>query len=164
MTQTSQIFQSAIAWLLPEEGGLTNDPDDPGGLTKYGIDQRSHPGVDIKNLTKDQAVQIYWDSYWIKSKCDQLPDAVAFIHFDASVNEGLGAAAKFLQEAVNVTVDGSIGPKTLAAVRKANTGALLIEYAARRGTQYGNLGTFAKFGLGWMRRLMSCLAVALTHV
>ena len=36
-----------------------DDPDDPGGLTKYGIDQRSHPNVDIRNLTEEEAKDIY---------------------------------------------------------------------------------------------------------
>jgi len=48
------------------EGGYVFDPDDPGGMTKYGICARSYPSVDIKNLTQDQAVAIYYRDYWSK--------------------------------------------------------------------------------------------------
>jgi len=44
-----------IKEVLRREGGakLTKDPDDPGGVTKYGISKRSNPDVDVENLTED---------------------------------------------------------------------------------------------------------------
>ena len=44
-------FHRCIDPILAEEGGLSNHPDDPGGLTKYGISQRSYPTLNIATLT-----------------------------------------------------------------------------------------------------------------
>src|SRR6266700_2325053 len=59
-------FIIAVKVVLVDEGGYSNDPDDPGGETNYGIDKRSHPDVDIKNLTEAQAIDIYYTDYWQK--------------------------------------------------------------------------------------------------
>mgnify|MGYP003149201708 FL=1 len=58
----SEIIKS----VLHREGGakITRDPDDPGGLTKFGISKRSNPDVDIENLSEDDAVLIYLEKYW----------------------------------------------------------------------------------------------------
>jgi len=48
-------FDEIIEVVLEHEGGYVNDPDDPGGETNFGIAKRSHPDVDIKNLTKEGA-------------------------------------------------------------------------------------------------------------
>lgn len=50
--------------LLVVEGGYVNDPNDPGGETKYGISKRSYPHVDIKNLTEDDARKIFVEDYF----------------------------------------------------------------------------------------------------
>ena len=50
------------------------------------------------------------------------------MHFDASVNHGLGAAAKMLQEAAGVAIDGEIGPdhtRRLHATSLGNPAAAL---------------------------------------
>lgn len=52
-------FQRAVTWILKAEGGESNDPADPGGLTKYGISQRAHPTVNISALTENDAIEIY---------------------------------------------------------------------------------------------------------
>ena len=52
-------FKLAIPRVITNEGGYVNDPDDPGGETKYGISKRSYPALDIKNLTVEQATAIY---------------------------------------------------------------------------------------------------------
>lgn len=89
---------------------------DRGGMTRYGIDQRSHKDLDINSLTLEQAKEIYRKDYWLKGKCDQMPWPVSLAHFDACVNTGIGQAAKFLQKIVGTDVDGAIGPKTLKAL------------------------------------------------
>ncbi len=102
-----------------------HDEDDPGGTTKYGIDQRSHPGVNIAKLTKAQAIEIYRNDYWTRAQCDALPDGFAEACFDIAVNNGLGQSAKMLQFAVGTKVDGWVGKLTLAAAQKAGTPGLL---------------------------------------
>ena len=51
-------FDDIIEIVLEHEGGYVNDPKDPGGETNFGVAKRSHPDVDIKNLTKEVAKEI----------------------------------------------------------------------------------------------------------
>jgi len=90
-------FKNKVIPFLWKWEGVTyeNDPDDPGGATKFGIDQRSHPSVKIKDLTEEQATEIYWNE-WLKYACDHLPQPLDWIFFDAAVNCGLSRALKFL--------------------------------------------------------------------
>jgi lysozyme family protein len=74
-----------------------NDKDDPGGATRFGIDQRSHPNTDIKNLTAEKAMEIYWNEYWIKCACDDFDWPMSFIFFNCCVNCGIGRANKILK-------------------------------------------------------------------
>ncbi len=71
-----------------------NDPDDPGGATKFGIDKRSHPNEDIRNLTEQRAQQIYQSEYWDKYDCDQYLYPMGEVIFNALVNCGYGRVHK----------------------------------------------------------------------
>lgn len=87
-----------IPWLFKWEGSkYENDPDDPGGATKYGIDARSHPNVDIKNLTAEEASDIYWNEYWVRYGCDDMNWPFSFVFFNCCVNCGIGRANKILK-------------------------------------------------------------------
>ena len=57
-------FNIAIETVLANEGGICNVSGDPGGLTNFGISQRSYPNVDIRNLTRDAAAAIYRRDFW----------------------------------------------------------------------------------------------------
>ena len=84
-------FDDYFEWLMRWEGeAYEDDPDDPGGRTKYGIDQRSHPNVDIRNLTRDQAKAIYRRDYWDAVKADELPPGLRLVVVDIAVNNGKG--------------------------------------------------------------------------
>src|SRR5438477_12515974 len=96
-----------------------DDAHDPGGLTKYGIDQPSQPNVDIRNLTEDEAKDIYYNDYYLGSGADKLPDGIATIVLDISVNNGKGRAIKILQGAVLAAVDGALGPEPIGLVDAA---------------------------------------------
>jgi lysozyme family protein len=64
-------FLDAVNDLIDNwEGGYSNDPNDPGGETKFGISKAGCPDVDIKHLTRDQAIAIYYRDYWAKYKLD----------------------------------------------------------------------------------------------
>jgi len=98
----TQRFLDFIPFVLDHEGGTyENDPDDPGGPTKWGIDHRSHPDVDIKNLTKDEAVKIYFESYWEPNQCGYLEEKLGESHMDSCVNCGAKRADRFLAAAGN---------------------------------------------------------------
>ena len=150
-------FDEIIEVLLHHEGGYVNDPDDPGGETNFGIAKRSHPDVDIKNLTKDGAKEIYKETYWDRNKVESLSEDLRHIYFDMSVNQGRGRAVKILQQTANakganLKVDGGMGPMTIAAVKNVElerVRAYRIKYYADLVTRKPDL---EKFYFGWFRR------------
>lgn len=85
-------FQKAVDFVLAREGGYSNDPDDPGGETNFGICKRSFPDVDIKALTRDEAISLYRKHYWEKASCDFMPWPMDVIVFDTAVLHGPGYA------------------------------------------------------------------------
>jgi len=133
-----------------------DDPDDPGGLTKYGIDQRSHPNVDIRNLTEDEAKDIYYNDYYLGSGADKLPDGIATIVLDISVNNGKGRAIKILQAAVGAAVDGALGPETIGLVDAADRVQTMQAMLDAREQLYrgiaANRPASEKFLAGWLNR------------
>lgn len=146
-------FDEAFEIVVGTEGGYVDDPQDPGGETNWGISKRSYPGVDIKNLTKAAAKTIYLRDYWAKCRCDDLPGFWRLSVFDCAVNQGRGDAIRFLQRAVGVADDGVFGPKTLAAVNRAGIQAF-DDFQVYRVQDYAALGTFGRYGKGWLRRVM----------
>jgi len=152
-------FETAFNLVIQKEGGYVNDPYDRGGETKYGISKRSYPYLDIKNLTLQQAKEIYYRDYWIPSKAYLLPPQLAIMHFDTAVNTGIKTANKILQKALNrqgfnLVVDGIIGPKTLSAVKNANLSKLLADYTIERNRYYLKLGN-QRYIRGWLNRSIS---------
>ena len=150
-------FDEIIEVVLHHEGGYVNDPKDPGGETNFGIAKRSHPDVDIKNLTKDGAKEIYYQEYWMKNRVPQLPDDLKHIYFDMCVNQGRGRAVKILQQTANakgagLKVDGGLGPKTIGALK----GVELQRVRAYRIKYYADLVTrkpdLERFYYGWFKR------------
>lgn len=137
--------------------GYVNDPDDPGGETKYGVSKNANPDLDIYNLDWDQAKTVYFEKYWLRGSCDQLSPRVAILHFDGCVNHGVSAASKFLQRAVGVTPDGVIGKYTLAAANASDPIDLCNSICDQRAQRYKNIvsndSSQAKYLKGWLRRI-----------
>ena len=102
-----ETFDRCVRAVLLEEGGLSDHPQDPGGLTKYGISRRAYPDLDIRRLTMDDVIEIYRRDYWNPVCGTDLPASLALLVFDSAVNQGVGTAARLLQKAVGVTADGS---------------------------------------------------------
>ena len=110
-------FNIAIDLVLDHEGGYINNTNDVGGETNYGISKNSYPNLDIINLTKEQAKQIYKNDYWIRIKGDLILDqnfANSFLDF--AVNVGVMTAIKIVQRSFGLNIDGIIGNKTLTAI------------------------------------------------
>ena len=152
-------FDDIIEVVLEHEGGYVNDPDDPGGETNFGIAKRSHPDVDIANLTKEGAKEIYKEHYWDRNKVESLSEELRHIYFDMCVNQGRGRAVKILQKAANakgadLVVDGGLGPKTIGALSDVE----LDRVRAYRVKYYADLVTrkpeLEKFYFGWFRRAL----------
>lgn len=148
-------FDDAVARLLGEEGGYTNDSRDAGGETKYGISRAAYPSVDIASLTLDGAKAIYKRDYWDALRCDELPPRIAAALFDSAVNSGRGPATRWLQQALNVTADGVIGPATIQAAKQAAGDAegVLMRFFGYRLRMLADLATWPAFGRGWARRV-----------
>lgn len=171
-------FETAHKFVARWEGGFVDDPHDPGGATKWGVTIRTliAKGLDLNNdgvinrkdvidMTPEQAEAIYRKDYWEAAKCPALPGPLALVHYDTAVNQGVGRAARFLQQAAGATVDGAIGPMTLAAVErkyKKDPAGMITEYCARRAVHYSSLSIVVRFGLGWFRRLFDAHREALT--
>lgn len=153
-------FDKAVDFVLEQENGYSMDTQDPGGETMWGISKRAYPEIDIVHLTREAAAAIYKRDYWDKCRCDELPSWAAILVFDAAVNQGTDQSIRQLQAALNVHVDGIIGPQTILSAHVAYP-SLAAEIAARRMFRYGNNDNFARFGLGWSRRLMRCYKLAL---
>ena len=154
-------FDEIIEVVLEHEGGYVNDPKDPGGETNFGIAKRSHPDVDIKNLTKEGAKEIYKEVYWDKNKVESLPEELWHIYFDMCVNQGKSRAVKIIQRAVNgkggsLDVDGGLGPMTIAAIGKSRVE--LDRVRAYRVKYYSDLVTkkpdLERFYFGWFKRAL----------
>jgi lysozyme family protein len=134
-------FDRAFQIVVGVEGGYSNDPQDPGGETKYGISRRAYPKLDIKALTLEHARVIYEQDYWNAAGCDRISNPVlAILVFDCAVNQGLSRAVQI----ENIARDP-------------------ISYQAERALHYASLPTFQRFGRGWMRRLFSVLQQATEH-
>lgn len=132
MKSVTEIAREIVA----REGGYVNDPDDPGGATKYGVtlgtlqrlglDLNGDGRVserDVRAISRDQAVDIYVKHYFQGPRLDALPEALQASVFDMYVNAGANAI-RILQKLLvemgqRVEVDGVLGPQTLAAARAA---------------------------------------------
>lgn len=143
-------FERAFAWVLMVEGPETNDPRDPGGLTRFGISQRAHPEVDVSRLTVEGAKRIYRTEYWDRARCEAFPLCIALALFDAAVNQGVTTAVRLLQLALKVDPDGVVGPKTIEAASRAIPFDLLDDFQSHRALRYSE-GQHV-FRRGWFRR------------
>lgn len=113
-------FQKNIRRVKISEGAYVNNPKDPGGETKFGISKRAYPHLDIKNLTQEQADQIYYSDFWLAMHCDSMKAGMDGFVLDFAINSGVPTVTKCLQRALGVLDDGKIGPMTDAAIRTAN--------------------------------------------
>lgn len=168
MDQTTP-FDRAMAFVLQWEGGESNDPRDPGGLTKFGISAAAHPEVESPLFNLEDAKRIYRERYWDKLHLDELPDPMSLVLFDTAVNLGPPRAALFLQKAINtmcdlaapLAEDGNLGPVTLKAAKEdywpwtvfiaVTICAIRLEFYA--GLARGAKSRYAPFLAGWVRRV-----------
>lgn len=155
-------FTDAFYFMLPHEGGISNNPHDPGLVTKFGISQRSYPELHIAALTIAEAEAIYRRDWWEKYGYGRIDDQnIASKVFDLSVNMGASRAHKILQEACNrcgsnIKEDGGLGPITIAAVNSREPVAVLTWMKSLAGDFYRSLAEekpqMKVFLNGWLKR------------
>jgi lysozyme family protein len=169
-----KLFQTAMMVVYAHEcgsdqnGALHDDPNDPGGLTKWGIALKEHPELTadaLRALTRDQADAIYYAQYWTPHPWAALPQAVAVKAFDISVDTGAGAAIKAVQRALRscgisgIADDGELGPITLAAAQQPMSIDLLAALRSECAGYYRLVAEHrplaAKELPGWLNRAYS---------
>lgn len=173
-----------ITALLEREGGYTNDPNDAGGETNWGITVAvarafGYTGP-MQAMTQQVARDIYAARYWHQPRFDDVATfspAIAEELLDTGVNMGTGTAGKFLQRALNVlnqegkafpdiAADGAIGAMTLAALHafltargKAGEAVLLRMMNGQQSVRYIELAearpTQESFEFGWQANRVS---------
>jgi len=126
-------FDYALNILLQDEGGYSDNPDDPGGATNLGITQEDLDDyhikfglpANVKDLTYDDAAKFYKIMWWDRFHYDAINSLhIATKIFDLAVNIGACEAHKLLQNALSysgyseIKVDGILGPKTISAVNE----------------------------------------------
>lgn len=156
------IFDTLIERVMPHEGGYLSPEEakrqgDPGGETKFGISKRAYPNVNIKDLTRQQAIELYRKDYWNDIQGDSLPPAVAYAMLDAAINSGETRAIMWLQRAAGVAEDGKYGPVSKAAVAVANPADLMLKIMAYRLDFMTRLSNWSINSKGWARRIAAVL-------
>lgn len=188
MIGPDEAFAHWVALLGPSEGGLSLVPSDPGNWTggkvgvgqllgtKFGISTAAHPDVDIPNLTLEEANVIRREQYWDEVRGDELPPALAIVLADAAYMSGPETAVRTLQRMLGFTgnyVDGIFGPMTMkqlagSLARPSVFGLpsgvhdVVTEFAAQRLLAEAALGNWSENKLGWTRRVMHGVAMAVT--
>lgn len=123
-------FDLAFNYLISFDEGqkYTNDPDDAGGPTKYGITLRIYQQFydknatadDVQNMSADQARAIYLSLWWNALDCPKMSTpSIAIAIFDTAVLYGIRTAALIAQKALSsiggfdLKFDGVIGDKSV---------------------------------------------------
>jgi lysozyme family protein len=162
-------FKIAVQKTLVHEGGFQKNPNDhanwssgkigEGQLigTKYGITAVDMPGVDIENLTPNQAIAFYAERYWKTNYSQIESQAVADKLFDLGVLFGVHVAVGILQTVLGVTSDGVVGPVSLGAINQVEPVSLYNAYKAAMVTHainVANANPHERENLGgWIRRI-----------
>lgn len=146
-------FQEVFDRTINHEGNYTNDPRDPGGETKFGISKRSYPKLIIKDLTLEDAFNIYKKDFWDVISGDKLPNSVAYQLFDFAINSGIGTAIRYFQRSLGVADDGYFGPVSNDAVRLATETDMIMKLNAERLEFMTKLKNWPDNSKGWARRI-----------
>lgn len=173
----------AIDKVLKWEGKdiFTDDPDDPGGPTKSGCTEvearaEGYKG-DMKDMPLEIAIAVFKKKFWDPLCLDQVMDQdIAAQIMQAAVNQGLGRWKLYIQQACNflmpgyeklLSVDGSIGPKTLNAINtiaKSNRTGLSKRIYDIQQKRYDevqiNNPVLKKYRQGWDNRAKDFLITA----
>lgn len=158
----TKLPDSVWSFIKRWEGGssFTNDKDDTGGATRYGISKNNNPDIDVKNLTEQGAKQIMRNRYWLMSHAHDIPDYMQLIQMNCAVNCGNRAAIKILQKTIGTKADGLFGNKSYQAAQGYKKGArqFAITYLAFQAMYYFNIverrKSQHKWLKGWIRRTL----------
>ena len=139
------------------EGPDSDDPRDPGGLTRFGIALNEHPELTRAQLlafTKDDALAFIRQKYWDAHRCGDMPWAWAIAVFDGVVNQG--AVVDLAQKALGTKPDGLIGPATLNLMSgtMSDDDDALRMFLALRLMRYAADKDATTYEKGWFKRVV----------
>jgi lysozyme family protein len=162
-------FDAALARVLAHEGGYSNHPSDPGGVTLEGVtqavydDDRRSKGLPREALLASMRGtpawiaarnDIYRARYWDALRCDDLPPGVDYAVFDYGVNSGVGRSGKVLRRVLDLADGASVvSDAVVRAAQVADAGALVAAICDERLVFLKSLKTWPVFGAGWSRRV-----------
>lgn len=153
--------------VFADEGGFTNDPQDPGGATNWGItifDARKYwkadaSPSDVKVMPKSVASDIYRKHYANPMRYDDLPAGFDYSVLDAAINSGVGRAPQWAGKALGIAVK-SINDVVAPANAAPDKVSLIQKYWGIRLSFLQSLRTWGHFGKGWGRRVANGEAAA----
>lgn len=128
-------FSYGLGIVLGHEGGISDRPNDRGGLTNYGVTQKTYDAFckatgrypkPVRGITLEEVEMIY-GGYWKDAHCSYMPEPLDLLMFDAAINHGAGRAVKLLQQALGVDVDGVCGRQTMEALHEEVVASSIIE-------------------------------------
>lgn len=166
--------EQIIEGIIEREGGFVQHPGDHGGATKFGITiqmlghwrKRPVTVADVRELASQEAREIYRELYIERPGFQAIlnPELRALV-IDCGVQHGPEDAARWLQQAIGgLKVDGRIGPKTKAALEKADARRVYLRICAIRTRYYGELvrrePSQAVFAAGWTDRVADFVEAA----
>lgn len=171
-TKDALQFRKCLDLIFAHEGGFVDNPKDPGGATNMGITHitlaefRGKPVTqdDVRNLTREEASEIYRGKYWNALSCDNLPAGVDLVVFDYGVNSGISRSAKLLQKVVHVEQDGQVGQITVGATKAIEATHIVNAFCDERLEFLRGLDTWDSFKNGWTRRVSETRAAALAMI
>ena len=179
MPNQQEAFEAAHAHVAKWEGGYFDHPNDPGGVTMYGVSLMFLKELDLWEgdidgdgdidrddvlaVTKDTARDIFKRHFWDRPRAGEMPPLVAVCFYDFAVNAGVPRAARMLQWLLRVEVDGIVGRNTLAAAASCNQRELASFMLLEREQWYRRLAAqkpkSAVFLRGWLNRTSDCRAL-----
>ena len=154
-------FHDVFDRVIGHEAGYVNDPNDPGGETKWGISKRTYPDLNIASLTRDDARLIYRRDFWNAVSGDRVVargfDGVAYAMMDFAFHSGIRAAIRGMQRAVGVVDDGKWGPQSTEAALKMTEAQLIMRLTAQRLRFMVQAKGWKFYSAGWANRIAANL-------
>lgn len=158
-------FLECLKFVLKWEGDeFTDDPDDPGGATRFGItqsrfDQHQQQRAErrgVIDISREEIETIYFVDHWRTARVNALFAPRDIVIFDTAVNCGPSAAVKWLQRAAGVVVDGIVGDRTVEAANTLDRRDLIFAVVQQRRAHCRTIARrppLGKFLRGWLNRV-----------